>query len=412
MVFRGFIRSAVASLALVGAPACARSADLFSRNTISGVGVAGPIVASGERSWLNRGLGKLREGRGDAAFVGDATLAWRPRFSERLGGLMTVQAQSRADPGVGVGEAYFVLRPGATDAVRLSGRAGLFFPPISLEHDGSEWSLVHTLTPSAINSWVAEEVKTVGVEGKVRGRLAGRDVALTLAAFKGNDTSGALLTFRGWAQHNLRSSLDGHFPLPPVAALFGGGQAPDSASIDEVDGRWGAYGRIDVDAASDLRLSAFVYDNNGEPTAIRNGQYAWRTQFIQLAAQWRGASGLEVLGQAINGRTAMGPLNGGVRPARVGYVSAFVLVTKPVRSAAITGRLDYFAVSDRTFKSVDNNAERGWSATAAWRQPVAERAALLFEGLAIQSYRPARRLLGDDGSQTEVQFRSAVKVEF
>jgi hypothetical protein len=412
MGFRVFIRSTLVSLALIGAPACGRAADLISRDTFSGVGVAGPIVASGERSWLDRGLGKLREGRGDAALAGDATLVWRPSFSERLGGLMTVQAQSRADPGVGVGEAYLVLRPSPTGAVRLSGRAGLFFPPISLEHDGSEWSLVHTLTPSAINSWVAEEVKTVGVEGKARGRLAGRDVALTLAAFKGNDTSGALLTFRGWAQHDLRSSLDGRFPLPPLATMFVGKQAPNSSSIDEVDGRWGGYARIEVEATSALRLSAFVYDNNGDPTAIRNGQYAWRTQFVQVAAQWRGASGLEVLGQALDGRTAMGRLDGGVRPARIGYASAFVLVSKPIRSAAVTGRLDYFAVSDRTFKATDNNAERGWSATAAWRQPVTERTALLFEGLAIQSHRPARQRLGEDASQTELQFRSAVRVEF
>jgi hypothetical protein len=89
-----------------------------------------------------------------------------------------------------------------------------------------------------------------------------------------------------------------------------------------------------------------------------------------------------------------------------------VLVSKPIRSAAVTGRLDYFAVSDRTFKATDNNAERGWSATAAWRQPVTERTALLFEGLAIQSHRPARQRLGEDASQTELQFRSAVRVEF
>jgi hypothetical protein len=109
MGFRVFIRSTLVSLALIGAPACGRAADLISRDTFSGVGVAGPIVASGERSWLDRGLGKLREGRGDAALAGDATLVWRPSFSERLGGLMTVQAQSRADPGVGVGAVSLTL---------------------------------------------------------------------------------------------------------------------------------------------------------------------------------------------------------------------------------------------------------------------------------------------------------------
>lgn len=397
-------------MTLFGAPAAA--ADLFSRETFSGVLVAGPIAASGERGWLDRGLGKLRQGGDAPSVTGDLIVAWRPSFSERLGGLITVQAQSQADPGVGVGEAYLVLRPDLSSALRISGRAGLFFPPISLEHDGSEWTLVHTLSASAINSWVAEEVKTVGVEGKVRGGIGGLPVTLTVAGFKGNDTSGALVTYRGWALHDLRSSLGGQFPLPPLSPLFAGKQAPNTASIDEIDNRWGGYGRLDLEPSSTLLLSGFVYDNNGDPTAVRNGQYAWRTRFAQLAARWRVANGVDVVGQVMTGETTMGRLQAGQRQASVGFDSAFLLVTKPMGEASVAGRIDYFSVSDRTFKAVDNNAEAGWAATVAWRQPLAARSDILVEGLATRNDRPDRRRLGDRSWQTQVQLRTALRFEF
>jgi hypothetical protein len=400
---------AIAALAL--APVSSSAADLFSRDTVSGVALLGAAVGAGERSWVDRGLGKLRQGDG-ASTIGDLTVAWRPSLTDRVGALVSVQAQGVGEPAVGVNEAYLVLRPDPAAAVRLSGRLGVFFPPISLEHDGSEWSLSHTLSASAINSWVAEEVKTTGVEGKVRLGVAGRPVALTLAAFQGNDTSGALLTFRGWAIHDVRSNINGTLPLPPISSLFGGNQAVNTRPTEEVDGRWGAYGRLDLEPMDRLQVSLFAFDNNGDPTALVRGQYAWRTRFAQLAARWRGDGGGEVLAQAMTGETAMGRLYWGERPARVNFDAAYVLLSQPVGRSELTGRLDYFAVSDLTFKDRDNNAETGWAATAAWTRPVSTQAQWVVEGLVSTSVRPARRTLGDAPRQTAAQLRTAIRLSF
>lgn len=62
---------------------------------------------------------------------------------------------------------------------------------------------------------------------------------------QGNDTSGALLTFRGWALHDLRANLDGTFDLPTVPTMFAGKQAQATRPIDKVDGRWSGYARLD-----------------------------------------------------------------------------------------------------------------------------------------------------------------------
>jgi hypothetical protein len=399
-----------AALALFAAGPAAAS-DLYSSDTVSGVALLGFAAGSGEKSWLDRGLGKLRQGDG-AAITADAIIAWRPSLTDRLGAVVTVQAQNAPDVSAGVGEAYLTLRPDPSAAVRFSARAGLFFPPVSLEHDGSEWSLVHTLSASAINSWVAEEVKTAGVEGKLLTNIAGRPAALTLAAFQGNDTAGALLFYRGWALHDVRSTLGVTLPLPTVPSIFQGKQAPDTRPIDEVDGRWGGYGKLEFEPTDALNLSLIAYDSNGDPAQIKHGQYAWRTRFAQLAARWRGTAGAVVLAQAMTGDSNMGGLVGGVRPASIGFDSAFLLVSQPVGRAAFTGRIDYFAVSDRTFKDVDNNAEHGWALTTAWTQPVSPRLDLVTEGLFIQSDHPDRLRFGVARRQDEFQLRSAIRFAF
>ena len=47
-------------------------------------------------------------------------------------------------------------------------KAGAFFPAISLENDDLGWTSPYTLTPSAINSWIGEELRTIGSEGILR----------------------------------------------------------------------------------------------------------------------------------------------------------------------------------------------------------------------------------------------------
>ena len=56
------------------------------------------------------------------------------------------------------------IRP-RTGRVSWSVKAGAFFPTISLENDDLGWTSPYTLTPSAINSWIGEELRTIGSEG-------------------------------------------------------------------------------------------------------------------------------------------------------------------------------------------------------------------------------------------------------
>lgn len=383
--------------------------SLLSREQFSGVATVGLSVGDSERSWLDRGLGKA--GSGETATAG-AIIAWRSSLGGRIGALVSADVQSALSPSVGLDEAYLTLRPSPGAPLRLSGRAGLFFPPISLEHDGSEWSLSRSLTPSAINSWVAEEVKTAGLELTARTTVIGRPVGLTVAGFQGNDTSGTLLAFRGWALHDLRATQNGALPLPPIPGMFVGKQATRTRPVDEVDGRWGAYGRLDIKPIEPLDLSLLAYDNNGDRTTVINGQYAWRTRFIQAGARWSPDAKTEVLVQAMQGETSMGPRLLGQTVADVGFQSAFILMSREVRSGLLTSRLEQFSTDDRSFKDRDNNAEHGWAATLAWTQPLRATLDLVVEGVFVTADRPDRARLGEDRRQDNLRLTTALRASF
>src|ERR1700712_991513 len=107
------IRAALCSLllALAACPAHAE-ADLFSRETLSGLADIRLAASNGERSWTDGGYGKTRySGGGDDIKItpqlAEAALVWKPRLSWDLGAVVQLQYQPEQVRGVDVVEAYF-----------------------------------------------------------------------------------------------------------------------------------------------------------------------------------------------------------------------------------------------------------------------------------------------------------------
>ncbi|HVH84820.1 MAG TPA: hypothetical protein VM713_10945, partial [Steroidobacteraceae bacterium] len=67
----------------------------------------------------------------------------------------------------GLTEAYLQFRPYPFAGYRLRIKAGAFYPPVSLENRASGWESPYTLSSSALDSWLAIEVRTVGVEAQL-----------------------------------------------------------------------------------------------------------------------------------------------------------------------------------------------------------------------------------------------------
>ena len=102
---------------------------------------------------------------------------------------------------IGIPEAYLELnlKP-KNDRLRL--RGGAMFLPTSRENIDALWENPFTISSSALNSWLGEELRPIGVDATFfhRGLMGGATI------FRGNDTFGALPAARGW-------TLDDHWTL-------------------------------------------------------------------------------------------------------------------------------------------------------------------------------------------------------
>jgi hypothetical protein len=263
-------------------------------------------------SWIDGGLGKSRFGAGsENARFGGAALAATWQVTPSLLAVTDLQLNPETSPGLGVLDAYLRYRPVSTTPWRWSVRVGAFFPPISMENDGIAWTSRWTLTPSAIDTWVGEELRTFGAEFRLEHRGAYGTFGLGLAAFKNNDPAGELLAMRGWALGDVTSTLNSRLREPDVLAGLLGTAAPFRFDpFAENDGRVGWHGDLTWDAPGGGRLSLLRYDNRADPESFSlqgdRPVYSWHSKFWSLGGQWP-VGDLVLIGQWMDGNTAFEP---------------------------------------------------------------------------------------------------------
>jgi hypothetical protein len=411
-VIRPLAIALAAALASVGSAAA--QVDLFSRDRFSGIADVRLAASEGERSWTDGGFGKTRSGGGDDGLhLGDASLVWKPRLSWSLGATIDVRLdpEDEARP-VDVVEAFATFKPTPRSATRAQVRAGLFYPPISLEHGGVAWTVTDTITPSAINSWVGEEVKVAGVEALLTRSFAEHELGVAAALFGANDTAGTLLSFRGWALHDIKAGARQSFDLPALSAFMRVRQAPVTTPILELDDRAGGYVAVDWRPPWGVALNALYYDNGGDRRAVRAREWAWDTRFTSLGATWQVDEQTRVLAQVMWGETLMGFQTPGGIWVDVGFASAYVLASRRMGRSTLTGRLDWFATEDRTLQLIDNNDEDGWAATAAYRYALRDGIDLRLEALQVWSDRPSRRYGLTASKQQQTTLQSSLRLSF
>src|SRR5436190_1119292 len=197
---------ACALASLSASPARASDLDLLSGNTLEANGDVRFVAVNGEKSWVDGGFGKLRSGsNGDLRIrpeLGNVNLIWQPQFTWSLSAVIVGSVQGGQRTQAGLSQAYLSFKPMRGQKLTFSARAGLMWPPVSLEHEGPDWHVKDSITPSAINSWIGEEVRPVALEGTLAANLGDHKLRATAALMAANDTSGTLLTFRGWALHD------------------------------------------------------------------------------------------------------------------------------------------------------------------------------------------------------------------
>lgn len=284
------------------------------------------VVAPGETSWTNGGFGKTRFGDGgtDMQFGGVGVVG-TAQLTPALLALSEIQFQTTDRATVNVIEAYLRYRPVALSHWRWSVQAGAFLPPISLENDAIGWTSPWTLTPSAINSWVGEELRVIGAEGRLEWRGDVNAWELRSALFRRNDPAGNLLAVRGWSLSDLTSGLGSRLREPNATTGGNGEQSPASRydPFQSIGNRMGWCANLDWHAPGLGRVSLMRYDNRADPAAhTDSGVFAWHTWFWSLGAS-TDTGPIRWIVQAMDGATVIEPVNS--MQFRTGFRSVFLL---------------------------------------------------------------------------------------
>jgi hypothetical protein len=360
-------------------------------------------TTGGEPNWMHGGYGKLRWGGADSALqLGGAALVLEAPFAPAWFARATVQAQADDGGGLELQEAWVRWRPVATGRWRHALKAGLFFPPVSLENDGVGWTNPWFVTSSALDSWVGEELRSTGVEWRAEHRGDVDTLEFALTAFGGNDTAGELLADRGWSLSDRVTGVFGAIRTPDPTAF----DAPPPRRFDpfvEIDHRVGVSAEATWRRPGLDRITLLRYDNRADPsTETHYGAhdvYAWRTRFTSLG--WtRSGTDSTWLAQAMRGDTVIAPP--GFR-ARTGFWAAYVAWARTSGTWRPAVRVDAFGADQSPDYLSDREHGHALTVALTW-QPKADWR-LTAEAIAVHSVRDDRAAVGRDPRQDDAQLQ-------
>jgi hypothetical protein len=378
------------------------------------------VLVDGPASWLDGGFGRFPEpGRGEIdthtfARSGSgelqARLEWQPSlvWTARLHGVARYES-STAQAGAGVTEAFLEFHPELTPTTALRVRVGTVFPTTSFENTRPLWSSPFTLSLSALDTWVAEELRPTVVEATLvrRGRSQDHEIEVGAAVLAGADTSGALLAWRGWTLGDRLVTIGERVPLPPLASFAPGGgferQRAGTTPTAELDGRPGGMARVRWSAGRRAAFQAWALDNAGD-RRLHRGQYAWRTQLVAAGVTLSAGPRLTVIADGMAGRSGMGPAD--EAHVDIDFRTAYLLASIGGARARLSGRYDVFRNIDRDHTAEpDDDDGHAWTAAALWSP--ARRVRVAVEAARIVATRPAAAV--DSGGR---RFRGEVRVGF
>jgi hypothetical protein len=365
------------------------------------------VNSDGQKSFTNGGLGTLRyDDKQSGLRLGRARFA----LSQALGEVWSLRLDASAwadhdrNP-VDLTEAYLQFRPYPFAGYRFRLKAGAFYAPISLENRAPGWESPYTLSYSAINTWLGQELRTIGMEGQIDwlGTRTGHgfDVALTGGLFGWNDPAGTVIATRGFALGDRQTTLFGRVgssnssPLKPIELFH------------EIDGRPGYYAGVEGRYFDRVVIRALHYDNRADPAAFDRATpgFAWETHFNCVGLRSESPGGWTAIVQWLEGETYIKP-----HAENLGWPfrARFALLSRQIRNHRLSIRYDSFAVDSDSGDG--DGTQRGHAWTAAYVFEPDTHWRFTLEWLRVTSDAPARTLeLGIPRAATETQVQLAVR---
>ena len=367
------------------------------------------VNSNAEPSFMQGGLGTVRFGSDDSGLqLGRLRLALTQSIGELWSAHVDASMFDNLGPSpVGVTEAYLLFRPYPFDGWRLRVKAGAFYPPISLENGAPGWESPYSLSYSAIDSWLATEVRTLGIEGRLDwlGTHSGHDfdAGLTAGAFGWNQDAGVVLANDGFSITDRQTPVFGHVGQPADAPLYG------AQPFVQFDHHAGLYGGIEVRWLDRLVLRALHYDNRADPNAVDEAadRYAYATTFNSAGARIEAGHGMTFIAQWLDGESSSSDEGW---PESWPFKAEYALVAERFGRHTLSARYDWFDV--HSIGAGSYGAQSGHALTAAWvfQANAHWRATLEWVQVVSRSY--TREELGGPAQLTETQLQLAVRYAF
>lgn len=367
------------------------------------------VQSDGRNSFLDGGLGKLRfDGDDDGVQLGRARFAWRGSPGGNWHANVDISAWSFDDHNaIDLTEAWLEWRPVPTSAWRSNVKIGAFYPPISLEHRASGWTNPYTISSSALNTWVGEELRTIGVayELEHRGIADGGqwDFGAHAAVFGWNDPAGVVIALRGFSLNDRQTPLFGRI------GTYAYGGREQRVIFSEIDGRPGYHVGVYAKHDSGLELRALHYDNRGDRLAPKPSisDYAWDTRFNSVGARYDGPAGIALIAQWLEGNTKATP----DLPNDWDFATWFLLASKSFGPHRFAVRYDDFSTDQsHAFSPAPWSRDRGDAFTAGWTWQMNRHVEVAAEWLRVDSNYNIRAMLGEAPKAVEHSLQLAVRL--
>ena len=357
-------------------------------------------------SYMEGGLGTVRFGSEDSGVkLGRVRLAVTQPLGEVWSAHLDASVfDDRGASLLGVTEAYLLFRPYPFAGYRFRLKAGGFYPPVSLENRAAGWESPYSLSYSAINSWLAVEVRTIGLEGTLDwlGTRSGHafDLGLTGGVFGWNDRAGVVVADNGFVFTDRQTPLFGRVGQPGVPLLNG------AEPFMEIDHHAGAYAGVEARYRDRAVLRVLRYDNRADPTDIDTVSHviAWETRFTSAGVRLEANHGWTAIVQWLGGVTTIAPQS---MTLNWPFQAQFALLAKRFGRSTISGRYDRFAV--QTNVRGDYGAQDGHAWTAAYLFDLDAHWRFALECVRVESSSVNREEQGGPALATETQWQLAVR---
>lgn len=349
-------------------------------------------------SWTDRGPGKTRYGGTDG--LQRSTHLALSQLAIEVGAALPwdIRAQAQINVQPDIADSYrpwlieAILRKEWGSAQQGFGlQTGVMNTPFSLEHVGPAWSPEFTISASALNSWLWEDIDLAGLEAEWwHTTRAGLKLGALAGAGYGGDQVGRLLALRGWVLGDTMAGINGNLALP--------GRTDRTDIFNERDQRPALYSWLTIGDEQELATLKFGYmDNRGD----ENRSGVWHTHFSTVGLVVHPLPQIDVIAQYLDGVARV------LAPPNSSSLSAFYVLLSPhYKRQRLTVRYDVFRVHDIDGGPV-STSEHGDAVTASYMLQFGLRHRVALEYIWMNSHRVVNAPLNPtpDGWQVSYRFR-------